>query len=145
MRFTEYDVRLAAYALIVDDADRVLLTWYNGQGGLAPKWTMTGGGVEFGESLTDAVVREVYEETGFDVEVGELLAESHVTRARSTASPRPFRSQRFLYAATIVGGELGTTEVGGTTDPARWVPLADVANLDAERADIVDLAVSLAM
>jgi hypothetical protein len=30
VHFTDYDTRLAAYALIVDDADRILLTWYVG-------------------------------------------------------------------------------------------------------------------
>ncbi|MCW5952110.1 MAG: NUDIX hydrolase [Propionibacteriaceae bacterium] len=143
MHFTEYDTRLAAYAVVVNEADEILLTWYNGEGLTTPKWTMPGGGVEFDETLTDAVVREVHEETGYRIEVGALLAVSHFTVMSPSWSTRPFRSQRFLYAATIVGGELGTTEVGGTTDLARWIPLAGVPSLEAERADIVDLAASL--
>lgn len=143
MHFTEYDTRLAAYAAIVNDADEILLTWFNGEGVAAPSWTMPGGGVDYDESITDAVVREVYEETGYHVEVGRLLAEHHFVGPRSGQSSRPFRSQRFLYSATIVGGTLGTTEVGGSTDLARWIPLADVLNLNAARADIVDLAVSV--
>ncbi|MCA0253464.1 MAG: NUDIX domain-containing protein [Actinobacteria bacterium] len=144
MHFTEYDTRLAAYAVIVNEADEILLTWYNGEGMLAPKWTLPGGGVEFDEAVADAVVREVYEESGYHVEVGPLLAAPHFTLMNSDELARPFRSQRFLYAAAIVGGQLGTTEVGGTTDLARWVPLGAVRDLAEERADIVDLAVSLA-
>lgn len=144
MHFTEYDIRLAAYAVIVNEADELLLTWYNGEGMVTPKWTLPGGGVEFDEAVADAVVREVYEETGYQVEVGPLLAVPHFTLARSNERARPFRGQRFLHAATIVGGELGTVEVGGTTDLARWVPLDAVRGLAEERADIVDLAVSLA-
>ncbi len=144
MHFTEYDTRLAAYAVVVNDADEILLTWYNGEGSATPSWTLPGGGVEFDESIADAVVREVYEETGFQVEIGEFLAEHHFTGPRSSRSSRPFRSQRFLYAATVVGGKLGTTEVGGSTDLARWAPLADVPRLEEPRADIIDLAVSLA-
>lgn len=143
MHFTEYDTRLAAYAVIVNQAHEILLTWYNGEGMVTPKWTLPGGGVEFDEAVADAVVREVYEESGYHVEVGRLLAVPHFTLARSNERARPFRSQRFLYAATIVGGELGTTEVGGTTDLARWIPLDVVEDLREERADIVDLAVSL--
>lgn len=143
MHFTEFDTRLAAYAVIVSDADEILLTWYNGEGMLTPKWTLPGGGVEFDEAIVDAVVREVYEETGYRVEVGPILAVPHFTLVRSNERDRPFRAQRFLYAARIVGGELGTTEVGGTTDLARWVPLSEVPQLDEERADIVDLAASL--
>lgn len=142
MHFTEFDTRLAAYALIVNDADEILLTWYNGEDRNYPKWSMPGGGVEFDETIPDAVVREVYEETGYRVELGEFLTESHFTVMRSRANGRPFRAQRFIYRAVIVGGQLGTTEVGGSTDFARWIPLSKVSSLPEERADIVDLAVS---
>ncbi len=30
---------------------------------------------------------------------------------------------KVLFEATIIGGELGTVEVGGSTDFAEWVPL----------------------
>jgi mutator protein MutT len=37
------------------------------------KWEFPGGSVEFGELLEDALVREVMEEYGFEIEVEELL------------------------------------------------------------------------
>src|SRR3990172_7836202 len=37
------------------------------------KWEFPGGAVEFGEALEQALVREVKEEYGFDIEVQELL------------------------------------------------------------------------
>jgi mutator protein MutT len=37
------------------------------------KWEFPGGGVEFGEALEDALVREVREEFGFVIEVVQLL------------------------------------------------------------------------
>ncbi|WP_232226199.1 NUDIX hydrolase [Brachybacterium phenoliresistens] len=49
MHFTEYDTRLGAYALIVDEQRRILLSWYNGP---TPCWTLPGGGVDFGERAT---------------------------------------------------------------------------------------------
>lgn len=99
---------------------------------------MPGGGVDFDESIADAVVREVFEETGYRVDVGPILVEHHFSR---TDGRRPIRSQRLVVAATITGGRLGTTETGGTTDFVRWVPIATVAELEP-RADIVDVAMS---
>lgn len=139
MHYTEYDTRLAVYAVLVDEQDRILLTWFNGgTRGMRPGWSLPGGGVDFDERLEDAVVREVHEETGYVVTVGALLAEHHFTGRQE--SGRPFRSQRLLYAASIVGGELGTVEVDGTTDFARWVPLADFP-LAEPAAEIVQVAV----
>lgn len=152
MHFTEYDTRLAAYALILDngalsgDPDggtRVLLTWYNAtnRGGRDACWSLPGGGVEYEESLTDAVVREVYEEAGYHVEVGVPLATHSFTAPNSDERGRPYKSVRVIFDATVTGGTLGTTEVDGTTDMAAWIPLAD---LDAAgpRAEIIDIALA---
>ena len=69
---------------------------------------------------------------------GGLLAGRSGGRKRIPAYRAPIRAQRFLFAATITGGELGTLEEEGTTDFARWVPMAALA--DQPLADIVMLA-----
>lgn len=140
MHFTEYDTRLAAYGLLTSEDDQVLLTWFNGGAGGEPGWSLPGGGVEFDESIEEAVVREVHEETGYRVQVGPFLVEHHFT-APARGARRPFRSQRFVLAATIIGGELGTVEQGGTTDFATWVRLDEVSEL-TPRADIIDVAIA---
>lgn len=141
MHFTEYDTRLAAYGLLTTDDGQILLTWFNGGGHAEPGWTMPGGGVDFDESVEAAVSREVFEETGYRVKVGRVLAEHHFTVPRAD-NRRPFRSQRFILAASITGGQLGTTETGGTTDFAQWVPIADVSSLEPH-ADIIDVALNV--
>ncbi len=138
MHFTEYDTRVAAYALIVDELDRILLTWWNGEGRRPPAWSLPGGGVDFEEGLEEALVREVKEEAGYDVLVGAPLTTHSWFRYDE---PRPFKAVRVLFDATIVGGALGTLEVGGSTDYAQWMPLAEVAAHEA-RAEIVDVAVA---
>src|SRR5689334_20362503 len=123
--FTEYDTRLAAYAVVVDERHRLLLALWNEVD--PPKWTMPGGGVEFAETVEEAVVRELREETGYDVRVDRLLGvHTHLVapEARMSGS-RPMKSVRMIFAATIIGGEL-TREIDGTTDEARWFELADV-------------------
>ena len=74
VHFSDYDTRLAAYAALADDENWILLTWWNGEGHGAPGWSMPGGGVEYEESLAEAVEREVLEETGYAVNVGPPIA-----------------------------------------------------------------------
>src|SRR3989475_12415153 len=57
-------------ALIVNKEGKILLTkshkWFD-------KYTLPGGHIEVGETMRDAVIREVREEVGLDVEVAEIL------------------------------------------------------------------------
>ena len=57
-------------ALIVNKEGKILLTkshkWFD-------RYTLPGGHIEVGETMREAVAREAKEETGLDVEVGEML------------------------------------------------------------------------
>lgn len=140
MDFTEWDTRVAAYAVVVDCQNRLLLTWYNGSRP-HPQWTLPGGGVDFEESLEAAVVREVKEETGYDVTLGRPLTTSTWTTIDGPRPPRPYKSVRVVFTATVIGGSLGTIEVGGTTDSAEWIPLEQVLQT-VPRANIIDVAIA---
>ena len=141
LHHTDYDSRLGAYAVLVDEHDRILLALWNELS--EPLWTLPGGGVELNETVEAGVVREVYEETGYDVEAGRLLGVDTVVvspEERTVDRDRWFRGIRVVYEATIVGGHL-RHEVGGTTDEARWIPVADVPDL--ARTDLVDIGLRL--
>jgi ADP-ribose pyrophosphatase YjhB (NUDIX family) len=139
MQYTEYDTRLAAYAVIVEDG-RILLTWYNGEAGKGtPCWSLPGGGVEYDETVEQAVLREVREETGLEVALHAPLT-VHSWTGTSNLSSRPFKSVRVLYDAEVTGGTLGTTEVGGSTDYAEWLALDEVL-AQPSLADIVPVAI----
>ncbi len=58
-------------AVVVRDG-RILLI-RRGRGPAQGQWSVPGGRVEFGETLQEAVIREVAEETGLDVICGEFI------------------------------------------------------------------------
>lgn len=145
MDYTDYDTRLAAYALILDgagDERRVLLALWNEAD--EPAWTMPGGGVELHETVEEAAVREVREESGYDVRLGRLLGVDSFTvpgHERANGSGRELKSVRVVFEAEVVGGELAR-EVGGTTDESRWIPVAEVPSLN--RVPLVDASLRMA-
>ena len=64
-------------AAVIREQDRYLLVEERPDG--YPVITQPAGHLEFGESLLDAVQREVREETGIEVSVGSLVALSGIT------------------------------------------------------------------
>ena len=72
LEFTDYHTRLAAYALLVDEDERVLLAWWNGEGHSDPEWSLPGGGIEPGETPRQAAARELWEEAGVSLPPAEL-------------------------------------------------------------------------
>ena len=131
-QFTDYDTRLGAYAVIVRD-DHVLLALWDEPEVPILMWSLPGGGVELDESPAEGAIREVREETGYDVELTGLLGVETFVMAPEQrferVGDRPQKNVQVVYAATVTGGEL-THEVGGSTSQARWVPLAEVPALD---------------
>lgn len=62
-------LRVGVAALVWDDEGRVLLQQRGDNG----HWGMPGGGIEPGESITEALIREVWEETGYTVEPTRII------------------------------------------------------------------------
>lgn len=142
MHYTEYDTRLAAYAVIVDDLGQVLLALWNEL--TEPLWTLPGGGVELDETVEEGVVREVREETGYDVALTGLLGvQTSVIGVanRAVETDRPLKAVRVVFSAQVVGGEL-RKELDGTTDEARWFPPSELSSLP--RVPWIDDAIALA-
>ena len=92
-------------------------------------WTLPGGGIDFGEPPDDAVVREVYEETGLHCVLGRPLWIGSAHRVVDREStPTEMHSVRLVYDAWVAADapEPKVVEVDGSTIDARWLPVAEV-------------------
>jgi 8-oxo-dGTP diphosphatase len=58
---------------VVLNADRDVLLVKRGHAPLKGEWSLPGGGVEVGETLEAALVRELFEETGASIVVGPVV------------------------------------------------------------------------
>ena len=65
---------IAAAGIVINEKDEVLMEKANHGG-----WVFPGGQVEVGENVIDAVKREVMEETGVEIKVGEVFCISSNT------------------------------------------------------------------
>ena len=104
--------------MAVDD-ERILMI-RRGHGPAAGAWSVPGGRVEAGETLAEAVVRELREETGLDG-----VCESLVGWVERIGAGYHYVILDFFV--TIVGGD--DPVAGGDAAEAAWVPLAGVAEL----------------
>ena len=98
--------------------DEKLLLVRRGHGPAAGQWSVPGGRVEAGETLAEAVVRELAEETGIEGVCGELLG--WVERM----------GEEYHYVIldfTVTVLDAAEATAGEDAAEARWVPLADVA------------------
>ena len=95
---TELKFRIAARALIVQE-QRLLFVSDNGE-----YWYLPGGRLEGKENLIDCVEREVYEETGLIVKVGNLL---HVLECFDIEDY--LHKIHFYFQTTLINGDLSET------------------------------------
>jgi ADP-ribose pyrophosphatase YjhB (NUDIX family) len=137
--------RVAAYALCVD-GETILLSRI-AQGATATsdgKWTLPGGGIDFGEDPADAALRELTEETGLRGEIIDLATvDSWAGRFVNPADGllTDFHGIRVIYRVRIVGGEL-RDEVGGSSDTCAWVLRQDLPGLPL--VELAEVGIGLA-
>jgi ADP-ribose pyrophosphatase YjhB (NUDIX family) len=91
-------------------------------------WALPGGGVDPGESVSEAVVREVKEETGMDVEVTNLVGVYTNPRHVMAYDDGEVRQQFSLcFRTRLVGGEIKTSN---ETKEVEYVDPAGLDDLD---------------
>ncbi len=99
--------------MILDGDGRLLLIKENYD---RRRWGFPGGAVEDGETAEQAVVREVREETGVDVSVGELVGTYRLADSSVTA---------YVFRCTIAAGTPAVPPTGEIAE-IRWWPTDDL-------------------
>jgi mutator protein MutT len=115
---------------VIVEGDRVLLI-RRGREPLLGRWSIPGGVVEAGETLRQATMREAREETGLEVEAGELLEvfESIVPGAESGKS-----EYHYVVIDFLCRKKSGELRAGGDALEARWVRQNQLAELKVSDA-----------
>ena len=116
-------IRVTAAILI--DRDRILIAQRRHDDALAGKWEFPGGKIEVNETPQECLRREMKEEFGIEVAVGEFFGES-------TCRYESGIIQLLAYHTVWMGG---TFSLNAHAD-YRWVPLEKLQDFDFAPADI---------
>jgi len=92
---------------------------------MAGYWEFPGGKVEAGESDRECLRRELLEELGISVEVGEFICSN-------THQYPEFSITLILYSAVIVGGSISLS----VHDRYEWVPVSSLLDWSLAPADV---------
>ena len=130
--------RIAAYGLVLQ-RQRILLCRISSKFPRdAGRWTLPGGGLNFGEAPVEAMMREVNEETGLIV---RSLGVAGVDSILKKNEDHDFQGIRIIYHTELMGGTL-TNELDGSTDLCAWwsyeeakgLPLVDLTEIGLDLA-----------
>jgi acetyl-CoA carboxylase carboxyl transferase subunit beta len=124
------ELPLVGVGVVLIEDGRILLV----QRGHEPskgKWAVPGGKITTGETLREAAAREALEETGLQVELGDVIwAGEHISDHGHIVL--------IDFLASVVGGHLSP---GDDADRAEWVPLdqTDGYPLTPTMEELVDI------
>jgi ADP-ribose pyrophosphatase YjhB (NUDIX family) len=110
------DVRVTG--IVVEGGDRLLLLNQNTEA--ERSWSLPGGKIDPGETAEQALIRELREETGAEVEVGRLLYVCDVVGAGVL---------HLTFECRRTGGQLGAIAPGADSRPIRAVEFVEFERL----------------
>ncbi|UWR00593.1 NUDIX domain-containing protein [Rhodobacteraceae bacterium S2214] len=126
--------RLAVRAVLVHDNRLLLVNAWSGRDDL---WCAPGGGVEPHASLPDNLHREIMEETGLEVAIGEVCL---VNEFNDTA--RDYHQVDVYFRCTLRAGVLSDDwqDPEGIVTSRRWVTRAEMAKMQVKPDSLAAVA-----
>jgi 8-oxo-dGTP diphosphatase len=116
---------MIAQAIVIQDQHVLMVKQYVQRGDIV--WNFPGGGVEEGETPEQACVRELREETGYAIQIQQLLHEQF---------------GKYTFVAHITGGELlhdSTSACNGDIVEVAWISLDDESKFDPVTKPMLNL------
>jgi 8-oxo-dGTP diphosphatase len=116
---------MISQAIIIENSKVLMVKQYVQRGDIV--WNFPGGGIENNETTEQACIREVKEETGYDVQITKLLYQSE---------------KKYSYLAEIIGGSLNLdVNLVGNVDiiAVEWICLLDTEKFDNYTKPILDI------
>lgn len=121
------NIRVGANAVIIQN-DAILVVKFDDETG--PHFNLPGGGVEAGESIQEALVREVYEETCAKVSLGPLLLVTEYFPPRYQNLYGPTHKVGFFFKCHLLADSQPSLPAQADAHQVgvQWLPLADLPN-----------------
>jgi ADP-ribose pyrophosphatase YjhB (NUDIX family) len=120
------DVRAATFR-----QDTVLLVKERSDGG----WTLPGGWADVGDAPSEAVIREVREEAGYQIRATRVLA--IYDREKHGHPPLPYAVYKLFFECEIIGG---TPSISSETEDVAFFALSELPALSLERVTPAQIA-----
>jgi ADP-ribose pyrophosphatase YjhB (NUDIX family) len=122
-------------AVVVDGRNRILLQRRSDSG----NWALPGGAMDIGETFAESVIREVKEETGFDVRIDRIVGiysdPSHVFSYDDGEVRQEFN---ICLACTVEGGALQVSNESTAVDFFAFEDIAGIQMHESIRVRIRD-------
>ncbi len=126
-------IRVAAKAVVIDGGEILLTRNLHPDDPDGEFFLLPGGGQNYGESLSECLQREVLEETGYGVSVGDVLfVRDYIGANHEFAAYEPDVHQvEVMFSCSVdwSEGPVGPTEIDEWQVSVDWVRIDDLANL----------------
>src|SRR5258708_39030411 len=124
-----YNMRMGVNAVIVKDGKILLISFEDASTGF--HYNLPGGGVEPGESLTEALKCEAWDEAREDIDVGKLLLVTEYEPRRNAARYGELHKLGLIFACQLKAA--GEPHLPQNPDPNQvgvvWIRLEELVNV----------------